>query len=219
MKYFKQYALMAALAAGVALSSNAMASNAYEGYQLYNTYCIFCHGADGKGEGPLAGKLGKDVKPANLTDVSRMRKRSDKDLFQIIQGTADHAKINGKMPRWGLAIPGPQIQSLVSYVRMLHDSKEDVIGDPEAGRKIYENTCSACHGVNGKGDGIMTNVLAMEPADHTDADKMGKMSNGKLLNVITNGTRGPKSFMPAYKGSLSKDEINSLVGYIRLLSY
>ncbi|WP_428624192.1 c-type cytochrome [Sedimenticola sp.] len=218
MKYFKQYALMAAMVAGVAMSSNAAASNAYEGYQLYNTYCIFCHGADGKGDGPLANKLGKK-KPANLTDASRMRKRTDKDLFQIIQGTADHAKINGKMPRWGLAIPGPQINSLVSYVRMLHDSKEDVIGNPEAGRKIYENTCSACHGVNGKGDGIMTNVLPMEPADHTDAAKMAKLSNSKLLNVITNGTRGPKSFMPGYKGSLSRDEINSLVGYIRLLSY
>lgn len=219
MKYFKQYALMAVMAAGVTLSSNAMASNAYEGYQLYNTYCIFCHGAEGKGDGPLAKKLGKDVKPANLTDVSRMRKRSDKDLFRIIQGTADHAKINGKMPRWGLAIPGPQINSLVSYVRMLHDSKHDVIGDPEAGRKIYESTCSACHGANGKGDGIMTNVLPMEPADHTNSTKMGKMSNSKLLNVVSNGASGPKSFMPAYKGSLSKDEINSVVGYIRLLSY
>lgn len=218
MKHFKQYALLAAMAAGVVFSSNAAASNAYEGYQLYNTYCIFCHGADGKGDGPLASKLGK-TKPANLTDASRMRKRSDKDLFQIIQGTADHAKINGKMPRWGLAIPGPQIQSLVSYVRMLHDAKEDVIGDPEVGKKIYMSTCSACHGPNGKGDGIMTNVLPMEPADHTDSAKMGKMSNGKLLNVITNGTRGPKSFMPGYRGSLSKDEINSLVGYIRLLSY
>jgi cbb3-type cytochrome c oxidase subunit III len=223
MKYFKQYALMAAMAAGVSLSSNAMASNAFEGYKLYNTYCIFCHGADGKGDGPLANKLGRDmgkqVKPANLTDVSRMRKRSDKDLFQIIQGTADHAKINGKMPRWGLAIPGPQIKSLVSYVRMLADSKYDVIGDPEAGHKIYESTCSACHGANGKGDGSMTNVLPMEPADHTDSVKMGKMSNAKLINVVTNGTNGPKSFMPAYKGSLTKDEINSVVGYIRLLSY
>jgi len=219
MKYFKQYALMAVMAAGVAMSSNAVASNAYEGHQLYHTYCIFCHGAEGKGDGPLAHRLGKDVKPADLTNVSRMRKRSDKDLLQIIQGTADHAKINGKMPRWGLAIPGPQIQSLVSYVRLLHDSKQKVIGNPDVGRKIYEGTCSACHGANGKGDGIMTNVLPMEPADHTNADKMGKMSNEKLINVITNGTSGPKSFMPAYKGSLSKGDIESLVGYIRLLSY
>lgn len=208
-------ALMSALAALAFVSTSADASDAYEGYKLYKSYCMVCHGVEGKGDGPLASKLG-GVEPANLTDASRLGKRSDKELFRIIQGTADHAKIDGKMPRWGMAISGPQIKSLVAYVRFLHDSKHKVIGDPEVGKSIYLKSCASCHGPNGKGDGVMTNVLDMHPADHSKSGKMAGMSNERLLKTVREGANG---YMPAWKGILGEEDIRSVVGYIRLLSY
>ena len=209
------YHLLPMLAAVALLSTNAVASDAFEGYKLYKSYCMVCHGVDGKGDGPLASKLG-GTSPANLTDAARLGKRSDKDLFRIIQGTADHARIDGKMPRWGMAISGPQIKSLVAYVRFLHNSNYEVLGDPEVGKQIYLKSCAACHGPNGKGDGVMTNVLSMQPADHSNTGKMGEVSNATLLNVVSEGANG---YMPAWKSILSEEEIRSVVGYIRLLSY
>jgi cytochrome c oxidase cbb3-type subunit 3 len=214
MKSIKYLALLAVLTAAGA-GSSVSASDAYEGYRLYQTYCMVCHGVEGAGDGPLATKLG-DVRPADLSDATRLGKRSDRELFQIIQGTADHAVIDGQVPRWGMAISGPQIHSLVAYVRFLHDSPYPLIGNPELGKEVYLTTCASCHGIRGKGDGVMTNVLQMEPADHSNNGDMGSMSNNALLGVVRDGGEG---YMPAWKGILSEEEIRSVVGYIRLLSY
>ncbi|MFO7593876.1 MAG: c-type cytochrome [Pseudomonadota bacterium] len=211
IKYYMSPMLLAALL----LSGNAAASDAFEGYKLYKSYCMVCHGVEGQGDGPLASKLGGSS-PADLTNAAHVGKRSDKELFQIIQGTADHAEIDGKMPRWGLAISGPQIKSLVAYIRFLHESNHNVLGDPELGKQIYLKSCAACHGPSGKGDGVMTNVLDMQPADHTKSGSMGAVSNERLLEVVRNGGNG---YMPAWKGILSDEEITAVVGYIRLLSY
>jgi cbb3-type cytochrome c oxidase subunit III len=214
MKFIRCFTLLGLMAVAGG-GSCAFASDAYEGYQLYKTYCMICHGVEGKGDGPLAMKLG-DVRPTDLTDAARMGKHSDKEVFQIIQGTADHAVIDGQVPRWGMAISGPQIESLVAYIRFLHDSPYPVIGTPELGKEVYLNSCAACHGIHGKGDGVMTNVLQMEPADHSNRGDMGEMSNRSLLDVVRDGGKG---YMPAWKGILSKKAIRSVVGYIRLLSY
>ncbi len=195
-------------------ATSAAASNAYEGKKIFDSYCFVCHGADGKGKGPLAGNLSK--KPADLTDHLKMSKRTDNDLFRIIQGTATHAKINGAMPQWGLAIPGTQIKSLVAYIRFLHQSKEGATGSPEVGAAIYAKSCAACHGSTGKGDGVMTNVLPMTPLDHTNSKKMNTLSNKELRRSVAEGAG---DFMPGWSGILSDEEIDSTVGYIRLLGY
>lgn len=210
-----KFNVLASMLAALVLSSNAVASDAFEGYKLYKSYCMVCHGVEGEGDGPLASKLG-GTKPANLTDAARVGKRSDKELFQIIQGTADHAKIDGNMPRWGLAISGPQIKSLVAYVRFLHENNHTVLGDPELGKQIYLKSCAACHGPSGKGDGVMTNVLEMQPADHTKSGSISTVSNERLLEVVRDGG---DNYMPAWKGILSDEDITAVVGYIRLLSY
>jgi mono/diheme cytochrome c family protein len=173
-----------------------------------------CHGTEGKGNGPLASNLSK--KPSDLSDHLKMSKRTDNELFRVIQGTATHAKINGAMPQWGLAIPGPQIKSLVAYIRFLHQSKEGAMGNPDTGAAIYANSCAACHGATGKGDGVMTNVLPMKPVDHTNAKKMNGMSNKELRRAVAEGAG---DFMPGWSGILTDEEIDSTVGYIRLLGY
>ena len=109
-----------------------------------------------------------------------------------------------------------QIKSLVAYIRFLHQSKHNVLGDPELGKQIYLKSCAACHGPGGKGDGVMTNVLDMEPADHTKSGNMGTVSNKRLLEIVRDGG---DSYMPAWKEILSDEEIMAVVGYIRLLSY
>ncbi len=209
--------LVSAILGGVFLAqvANAQPSNVYEGYKLFNETCFLCHGLDGKGKGPLSIKLNTTVE--DLTDNTDLAKKSDRDLFRIIQGTAPHGSINESMPQWGLAIPGPQIQSLVSYIRFLHQSKHPLIGDPETGRAVYQRYCAVCHGSNGRGNGPLTNVMEMEPADHTDTKKMAELTNEKLAEVIREGDVDSK-LMPGWKEILSADEIKAVISYIRLLS-
>lgn len=215
----KQYILIGAsvIIAGILSTSNVSAqiSMAYEGYKLFEGTCFLCHGTDGKGNGPLSKKLGYSV--ADLSSDDRVGTRTDRDLFRIIQGTAPHGTVSKDMPQWGVAISEPQIRSLVAYIRFLNLSKYPLTGNPELGKTIYQYRCTACHGSNGNGRGPLTNVIEMKPADHTDSVRMGQFSNEKLHNIISNGSAGA-SLMPAWKDILSQEEIESVVGYIRLLS-
>lgn len=196
-------------------AATAQGPNAFDGRALYNNYCFVCHGMEGKGNGPLAKQLPK--KPANLSDNSRMKTRSDKQLLSIIQGRSDHGIIVDKaMPRWDMALAEPQVKALVAYVRVLHTPNVTVPGNPDNGKQVYERYCIACHGVNGKGNGVMSKVLSIKPADHTDGKKMAEFSNDELHKAIKNGT--DKS-MPAWEGVISDKEMDDVVGYIRLLSH
>ena len=197
----------------VPLQAAAQGTNAFKGHELFDTYCFVCHGTSGKGDGPLAPKLQKV--PANLTDKARMSKRSDKDLFNIVKGTDTHS-INGIMPQWGLVLSDPDINAVVAYLKFLSHSPEALPGDPHLGQSIYARSCSACHGVHGRGDGVMANILPAKPADHTQAGEVSKMDNQTLLMTISLGKGG---YMPGWSQQLSAEEIAAVASYIRLLSY
>ena len=206
-----------AILAIVMLSSNTFAdySKSFDGYRIFRTNCFVCHGLDGTGNGPLASKL--ETKPADLTNNDRLGKKSDRELFKIIEGKAPHGQVSSDMPQWGLTIPKTQIRSLLIYVRYLHSSKHPVSGDPEMGKRIYDKNCTICHGPGGKGKGMITKMYDMEPADHTDASSMNRISNEKIYSIISNGTKGAK-LMPGWKDILSDKEIEDVISYIRLLS-
>lgn len=199
------------------LSSDALAehSKAFQGRKLFITYCYLCHGMNGKGDGPMAGKL--KVPPADLTDGSRLEKRNDAELYGIIEG-GRHGLVTDEMPKWGRIIPEPQIRALVAYVRFLHRSKNPLIGDPEVGEQIYKQYCASCHGKDGKGNGVMINIIPIKPADHTNPAKMDGMTNAELVDIVTNG-KGKDSYMPGWKGVLSQAEIEAVVSYVRFLSH
>lgn len=75
---------------------------------LYKTKCAACHGADGKGDTPIAKKLG--VRDFASPEV---QKETDEELIGIIQ------KGRNKMPAFGTSLKDPQIKDLVAYIREL----------------------------------------------------------------------------------------------------
>ncbi len=203
------------------LVSNAYADYppAYEGRLLFTSYCLICHGPDGKGNGPLSVKM--NIKPADLTVT--VRTRSDTILKKIISGAGRqtitgrdrHNLISQAMPEWENILSEQEIRSLIAYLRFISTSKHKLMGDPEMGFKLYERYCQACHGLEGEGDGIMTSLIKMEPMDHTNPATMSGLSNEELVQSIENG-KG--DFMPAWKGIISREKIEALVSYIRLLA-
>ena len=87
----------------------------------------------------------------------------------------------------------------------------------EAGAEIYQANCETCHGTEGKGDGPAAAGLDPQPADLTDTHMMEEMSDGALFwRVSEGGMMEPfNSVMPAWKGTLTDDQIWQVVTYIQ----
>lgn len=98
------------------------------GSEVFKQYCVVCHGASARGDGPLAGTMLR--KPSNLTEIAqRNRGEFPKELvFQVIDG---RRKVRGHggpdMPEWAEAFSKSRdagdaervkavIQSLVDYL-------------------------------------------------------------------------------------------------------
>ncbi len=95
--------LFGALVLAVAAPAHAQDSAA-----LFKTKCAACHGADGKGDSPMAKKLG--VRDLASPDV---QKQTDDELSAIIQ------KGKNKMPAYGKSLNDAQVKGLVGYIREL----------------------------------------------------------------------------------------------------
>ena len=56
----------------------------------------------------------------------------------------------------------------------------------EAGRVLFKRLCASCHGVGAKGDGVMTEVLKVTPADLTTiaARNNGVFDSQKVMAFI-----------------------------------
>lgn len=83
----------------------------------------------------------------------------------------------------------------------------------------YKAYCVQCHGSEGTGKGLNVRDMSVVPRDHTDAKSMSGRSDETLFKAIKEG--GPsidKSIlMPPWGSTLSDEEINDLVQYLRML--
>jgi mono/diheme cytochrome c family protein len=95
---------------------------AADGKALYETFCVTCHGLQGKGDGPAAAAL--DPKPRDFTsgefkfDPSGDGKTGEpEDLVEVVKNGA--AKYGGSpnMALWGPVLSEAQIQAIVQYVK------------------------------------------------------------------------------------------------------
>lgn len=82
---------------------------------------------------------------------------------------------------------------------------------------LFQELCSVCHGVGGKGDGPSARGLEPKPADFTDCKAMTKDSDEVLLKIIKGGGQsvGRSTVMPAWSEALSEQQIDELIKFIR----
>jgi len=99
-------------------------------------------------------------------------------------------------------------------------------GDPAHGRTLYTFYCTPCHGMAGKGDGLLAKQLNPEPRNHTDGagkragDGMNDRTDDQLFNAITKGGQGiNKSVnMPAWGHIISEKGRWDIVSYLRTIA-
>lgn len=93
------------------------------------------------------------------------------------------------------------------------------ISDAVEVKKIYDHYCAQCHGSGGDGKGPNATYLPVAPRKHNDPEGMGKLSDKQLFTAIKDGGIGisKSSAMPVWSKTLSDEEINALVKYMRML--
>jgi putative heme-binding domain-containing protein len=217
------------------------------GFNLYNSNCITCHGANGD-----------SIPGVNLRSGQFRRVSSDADLTRLLQtGIPGTAMPPGKFGTADLA-------ALVAYIRAMHefDTRPLTRGDAPRGQNLFEEkgNCTSCHRVNGKGsrsgpdlsdigavrspealqNSLIDPSASMLPSNRSvrAVTREGKTITGRRLNEDTytvqlidgeerlislskselrEYTVLKTSAMPSYKGKLSGAELDDVVAYLRSL--
>lgn len=121
------------------------------------------------------------------------------------------------LSRWALAVLLVLgIAAALYYADLL---KAAVVANPFAGSPqsisrgsvLWKQDCEACHGANGRGDGLVTASLRKRPKDLTRIALPPVFPDGVVAYRIANGGE----VMPAWKGVLSSGDIWDLVSFIR----
>jgi cytochrome c oxidase cbb3-type subunit 3 len=157
-------------------------------HNLFQQNCAQCHGSDGGGA----------VGFPNLRDAD-WQWGSDADaVVATIAGGRMAA-----MPPWGAVLGEPGVNEVVAYVQRLGGLQADSTL-AAAGEAHFQTVCSACHGVDGKG-----NPLLGAP-NLTDATWLYGSDAATLKKTIMDGRNGQ---MPAWQDKLGEQRVKLLAAY------
>ena len=77
------------------------------------------------------------------------------------------------------------------------------------GSAIFKEHCTNCHGDDGKGK------AAIGTPDFSAAETQNSITDEQIVMTITDGRKG--TIMPAWKGTLTAEEIAAVASYVRSL--
>lgn len=109
--------------------------------QSYAQNCAPCHGAAGDGDGPA----GAAADPTVFSDPAAIWDRAPAELFFVTK----FGRIENLMPPWRNSMSDEQIWQAVYYSWSLHTDETEIA----EGAELYAQSCLACHGADGRGDG------------------------------------------------------------------
>jgi cytochrome c oxidase cbb3-type subunit 3 len=162
-------------------------------HNLFQQNCAQCHGSDGGGA----------VGFPNLRDASWQWGSDADSVVATIAGGRVAA-----MPAWAAVIGEPGVEEAVAYVQTLSGQPADAT-KAAAGQVHFQTLCSACHGVDGKG-----NPLLGAP-DLTDSIWLYGGDAATLKQTLMNGRNGQ---MPAWGDKLGEQRVKLLAAYVTKLA-
>jgi len=161
---------------------------------LFALNCSTCHGSDARGAKGFP----------NLTDSDWLWGGSDEAVLQTISQGRD-----GVMPAWGQVLGVDGVEQVIAYVMTL-SGKQAPADAAAAGKPRFEAICSACHGMDGKGN------QALGAPNLTDDIWLHGGSVKDLRETIANGRT---NHMPAHLERLGETRVRLLAAYVLGLSH
>jgi mono/diheme cytochrome c family protein len=148
------------------------------------------------------------VKAPRLRNAELLAQDSEAELMaRILYGT------ELVMPRepQELALTEAEVTALVAYLRRLPTIPWTEV---RQGQDIYDSLCVYCHGIYGRGDGIMAQQLPVPPRDLGSPSFQNQVNDAELLRLIADG----KGAMPGMGDILSSADLQAVVTFVRLFS-
>lgn len=89
-------------------------------------------------------------------------------------------------------------------------------GDAARGATLYQRYCRGCHGEDGRGG---AHTFMPHIGNLTKKDYIEFIPDGFLFTVIAEGgvAVGKSGYMPAWRGTLSEQDIKDVIAFIRTL--
>jgi cytochrome c oxidase cbb3-type subunit 3 len=162
-------------------------------HNLFQQNCAQCHGSDGGGA----------VGFPNLRNAD-WQWGSDADA---VVATIAGGRV-AAMPPWAAVIGEPGVDEVVAYVQTLSGQQADAT-KAAAGQVHFQTLCSACHGMDGKG-----NPLLGAP-NLTDDVWLYGGDAATLKQTVMNGRNGQ---MPAWGDKLGEQRVKLLAAYVTKLA-
>ena len=221
----------------------ALALESLTGRDSFDRYCAACHGADGRGAGPVASAL--KSRPADLTTLAERNGGSfpRERIASFVEGTGRPLPAHGTsdMPVWGTTFRGLEssdvrvkvrLANLVAYVESLQrpagSLPRDSMPRQTNGAQLFRTYCASCHGETAQGSGPLSAQLTRPVPDLTTyTARNGGVFPGERLRQIIAG-RGPAAHgdrtMPVWGEMFRRQEsapdaegarIDALVGFLQ----
>jgi mono/diheme cytochrome c family protein len=177
-----------------------------QGEALYLRHCAGCHGWQGQGNGPAASMFGE--KAPRLRGAELLARYSEAELMaRILYGRELVIPLDPQ----ALALTEDEVTAIVVYLRRLPTIPWTAV---HQGQDIYDSLCVYCHGVYGRGDGIMAQQLPVPPRDLASPTFQSRVNDPALLRLIADG----KGAMPGMGDIMSSEDLQAVVAFVRLLS-
>lgn len=173
------------------------------GKVLYAAYCGGCHGAQGRGDGPITDVL--DLKPADLRAPGLLASATDEQIVgRLLAGEPLPAS-----PRRSAVADDLETDAIAAYLPTLARTDWPVV---RVGRFVFEGTCAFCHGAYGEGEGVFGATNDPPPPDLMRARE--RYTDPALRRVAVEGF----GTMPALADAFDPGEVRAVVAYVRHLS-
>lgn len=174
------------------------------GARIYADNCAACHGAAGRGDGPVARET-QGMIPGDFTDPASARLQTPHEWYRTIT----RGRIENLMPPWLNALTEQERWDVALYTYTLHYQPAAL----EIGERIYQD-CAECHGQEGRGDGPQAEEIEQGVKNLSDSVEMITLSDESMFKMVTQGF---EDIMPSY-AELSEDERWAVVAHARTLS-
>ena len=93
--------------------------NPEKGKLIYEKYCFYCHGREGRGDGAIG--MAVSPHPADFVGDKKRMAKSDNELLESISGGI-HRDVGGEemaMPRWKDILSEEDLWNVLAYIREL----------------------------------------------------------------------------------------------------
>lgn len=205
-------------------------SDEHPGKTIYAETCSVCHGDNG--QGAVWGKDSLNPPPRDFTTQYAQQQLSEQRMLaSVSQGRPGTA-----MSAYSSRLSKQEIEDVVNYIReefmQVKDHNEasmsdglsvnklkltntalvSLSGNLDNGKALYLQNCTACHGVNGDGNGPRAYFIFPKPRNFLEPVTRARFDRGSLFKAIKNGVRGKE--MPAWGKVLSGQQMMDITEYV-----